>query len=1040
MYILNWKQQSLNPNKAASIQVPVGSIVSDKASLRFTGKGAANYGTIQQENLMRLLEHFADSVAPLNPTVGQLWYDTANNVLQLCASTSPLIWKSIAGIQIGTSAPNPATVGDMWFHKSGSASGILYIYTGVGRHPSTESTIGGWEQVWPQIENVAGREEYDAMLDSLLELIGPVERGGNNAYGKSINNLTKFDLLDADKVRKYNALAVKDPYVLVPTTALTSELLVDPTSQDWDLLLAALRYAISRLELPPDVLNSISPFPFITDGRPVAPDLLTYDTSDPRYPTLERRSNRRFGIATLARAYQETVNVISMAKQNRYTLKGINGNSSQNTNFNIGVKTFDHKTFDGYVGNLSTVSNTVRFNFASRQARDEFFNSGAMIQITATVTGPQNVAGRDFKALADQRGTVRINADRARVYANSQPYVLVDQTTVGLKNSTESGVMSVSVAINPARANYQVYIGTPTATTLHVTWVATISSAVAAHLSLNYSIIRDTETYLAPALTEVFPYPRPFQNTDWSGSPFLDPTAIDPTSPPPPPPPPVGEQVFIPDRNTNTYSFNFTVPLDVTEISAVIVGFDRTTEAFISRAGDRLLSTTQNAAAWGAAGGGGDGGTFGGHFGSLTVNSAPYDYMRAGGGAGGYNGNGGAGGTPSGRNPYRQPGARPATGSGGGAGGESYTVQINYGPGYNEYVPNTSLPGGAGGPVGLFGAYADGLPRQALPGETDQSARQGGTGSEIRGPYVGAGARNSSGGNLRWRNNIPVVPGEVLTVNLGTMGTTLFGNQPGARIIWGANRTYPYNAQELNPAGQTVLSGTTTFRVPPNVTSISVVAQEVYPQMYNVTEPVEVIVRGTVVCRASNNASQRVGDGGGSGGPPGNGDGAGSGGAGNFGTGSGFTGNGGQGGTSDPYTTTTSIAYRDGGQYVQQWYLLQARGGGAGTGAPFPGGNGGTSYGSYVRLYRNMMDDGGITYGYYYSVEGDPVPPGGSVTIGGSTSPEGGGGNGRVGGALAYKNNIPVTAGEIVTVNAAKGRVRIIFGPGRVFPTNMGDV
>jgi hypothetical protein len=56
---------------------------STSTSLTLTGKGVENYGEIQQENFIRLLENFASSAAPANATIGQLWYDTANSALKV---------------------------------------------------------------------------------------------------------------------------------------------------------------------------------------------------------------------------------------------------------------------------------------------------------------------------------------------------------------------------------------------------------------------------------------------------------------------------------------------------------------------------------------------------------------------------------------------------------------------------------------------------------------------------------------------------------------------------------------------------------------------------------------------------------------------------------------------------------------------------------------------------------------------------------------------------------------------------------------------
>jgi hypothetical protein len=143
-YSLFWRSPALPyTGKQTAITVPAGSIVSNAASLLFTGKGASNYGKLQQENMMRLLENFAGNSAPDYPTVGQEWYDTTNNVLKVCTATapSPVTWRTLNSTQVTDAIdgpPTPAALGDSWFSRTGSVSGILYTYTGIGRYPQKD--------------------------------------------------------------------------------------------------------------------------------------------------------------------------------------------------------------------------------------------------------------------------------------------------------------------------------------------------------------------------------------------------------------------------------------------------------------------------------------------------------------------------------------------------------------------------------------------------------------------------------------------------------------------------------------------------------------------------------------------------------------------------------------------------------------------------------------------------------------------------------------------------------------------------------------
>jgi hypothetical protein len=538
MFLLKWKNPSLDANKGQSIQVPVGAVVSNKASISFTGKGASNYGTIQQENLMRLLESFADSTPPQFPTVGQEWYDSANSTLKVCASTSPLIWKSLGGIQVtgvGDPAPTPAALGDIWFRRLGSASGFLYVYTGIGRYPLGVNTVGGWAQVWPAIEMAAGREEYDLVLSLVNQLIN-IPDGGNGLLNKVINDITPLPALDADVMAKFNALLPLDSNVLIPVTDDESNLSLDPNSTDWDTLLAAAKFAVDRLELPPNFVNDISSTPFVYDGRHPPASLTSLPNTDIRYPTLERRSNRRFGMVTLVRSFAETLNVLNTAVVARYTMKGVNGGA-----FGPSVTTTQHAHFEGSPGGGSaalmitatpippqstsdgkTASLGIGFYWADAASKTAFLNGGGIIQIRLTHTLTSNTTAGDtnMKTLLDQRGVLRLTNDKVRTFSNVLPLQRYATTSPSLKDVNTTGAIishqelvsgvayTVTAAAGPAYIN--------------ITIDATSTVGMNGTIAFNYEIIRDTTTYTSPAVTDCFPAPRPFQAADkYTGSSFL---------------------------------------------------------------------------------------------------------------------------------------------------------------------------------------------------------------------------------------------------------------------------------------------------------------------------------------------------------------------------------------------------------------------------------------------------------------------------------------------------------------------------------------
>ena len=76
-YTIDYSQSS-----KTAIVVNDGTI-DTSTSIGLIGKNYTRFGEILNENMLHLLENFANATAPTNPTEGQLWYDTANSQLKI---------------------------------------------------------------------------------------------------------------------------------------------------------------------------------------------------------------------------------------------------------------------------------------------------------------------------------------------------------------------------------------------------------------------------------------------------------------------------------------------------------------------------------------------------------------------------------------------------------------------------------------------------------------------------------------------------------------------------------------------------------------------------------------------------------------------------------------------------------------------------------------------------------------------------------------------------------------------------------------------
>jgi microcystin-dependent protein len=134
---------------------------STDTSLTFPGRNVTGYGQTIAENFLHVLENFASSIAPVNPTEGQLWYDSANGFLQLFDGTN---WKAASNIQKSPTIPDVevSKIGELWVDTTNQQlrifSGTRWILVG----PS-ESSIDGL-RYGPAVERLADSDNIERAI------------------------------------------------------------------------------------------------------------------------------------------------------------------------------------------------------------------------------------------------------------------------------------------------------------------------------------------------------------------------------------------------------------------------------------------------------------------------------------------------------------------------------------------------------------------------------------------------------------------------------------------------------------------------------------------------------------------------------------------------------------------------------------------------------------------------------------------------------------------------------------------------------------
>lgn len=119
-----------------------------KTSLVLIGRNYSNYGQLMANNLVSLLENFANSTAnePPNPLAGQLWWNTTDRRMRVYTGTE---FKVISSCLSQSTAPVTTVAGDLWWDETEEQ---LYVYNGTNPY-----TVLGWILVGPTYKKTRGK-------------------------------------------------------------------------------------------------------------------------------------------------------------------------------------------------------------------------------------------------------------------------------------------------------------------------------------------------------------------------------------------------------------------------------------------------------------------------------------------------------------------------------------------------------------------------------------------------------------------------------------------------------------------------------------------------------------------------------------------------------------------------------------------------------------------------------------------------------------------------------------------------------------------
>jgi hypothetical protein len=110
-----------------------GTVDQTATDLTLIGKNSSAYGEFYNENLVHLLENFANTSQPNKPITGQLWFDTGEGRLKIYDGNG---FKVSGGTIVAPIIPSSISQGDLWID---SKRKILFFNDGVSTIPASRS-------------------------------------------------------------------------------------------------------------------------------------------------------------------------------------------------------------------------------------------------------------------------------------------------------------------------------------------------------------------------------------------------------------------------------------------------------------------------------------------------------------------------------------------------------------------------------------------------------------------------------------------------------------------------------------------------------------------------------------------------------------------------------------------------------------------------------------------------------------------------------------------------------------------------------------
>ena len=164
---MSYRLQKTNGNLV--VELADGKIDTTSTDLTLIGKNYRGFGEIINENLIKLTENFASSSEPRAPLIGQIWYNTQKEKIEVFNGDQ---FRAASAAIVQNNELEDPSEGDLWIDR---ANKKLYFYHGI--NPGDYTLVG------PDYNDAQGKTGFETQtvfdIDDVKHVVAKFLVGGN---------------------------------------------------------------------------------------------------------------------------------------------------------------------------------------------------------------------------------------------------------------------------------------------------------------------------------------------------------------------------------------------------------------------------------------------------------------------------------------------------------------------------------------------------------------------------------------------------------------------------------------------------------------------------------------------------------------------------------------------------------------------------------------------------------------------------------------------------------------------------------------------